>query len=104
MFICPRCQQRVMADDNSSDYVHECNSGKDVLDQESVVVMGRWNDYTGSGGTNNPNLQGIENGLFGTRAAIEGSKLHKKNIFGKNVTTNRVRQHLEYIRLTNKIR
>jgi len=97
--ICPRCQQRIIFDPHSDDIQHECNSGNPTLDQEDIVVIGDWSDYTGSGIKNNPLTQGSENTLFGTRAAIEGEDDENKTRRGLRSSTRRQRQHIQYIEL-----
>ena len=99
VIICPRCQRRVLHDPNTDDVVHECNSGNDVLDQEDVLVVGDWEDFTGSGTENNVFTQGIENTLLGTRAGIEGQREQSKTDRGARASTHRQRQHLEFIQL-----
>ena len=44
--ICPRCQQRIITESNTEDFQHICNSGNKTLDNEDVVVIGDWEDYT----------------------------------------------------------
>ena len=76
--ICPRCQVRIMCEGNIEDIEHECNSGNTTLDNEDVIIMGSWEDYTGSAVVNNAELQGISNKLWGTRAWVEGER--KENV------------------------
>ena len=97
--ICPRCQQRYIVDDNTEDFIHDCNSGNDVLDEEDIVVIGKWTDYTGEGNDKNIMLRGSENKLFGTRADIEGEDLDPNTVRGLSSSTHRTRQHLEFIDL-----
>ncbi len=44
--ICPRCQQRCIFNPQTEDFAHDCNSGNPTLDNEDVVVIGDWTDYT----------------------------------------------------------
>lgn len=97
--ICPRCNRRFVSEDNVVDFVHECNSLSPVLDNEDVVVVGNWSDYTGSASVNNPMMQGVVNKLFGTRADIEGEDIEKFTRRGVRGSTHRTRQHLEFIKL-----
>lgn len=96
--ICPRCQQRFVRAPNSGDYVHKCHTIT-ALANEDVLVIGNWEDFTGSNfNVNQPNLQGTENTLQGTRADIEGEKepgARTDRGFPKNRF--RTRQHLEHI-------
>jgi len=97
--ICPRCQRRFMVEDNEEDIIHICNSGNLTMDNEDVVVVGNWEDFTGSGIINNPLRQGSENKLFGTRAGVEGEDLENFTRRGKRASTRRQRQHDEFIKL-----
>ena len=97
--ICPRCNQRYIVDPNCDDFQHECSSGNKTLDNEDIVVIGDWSDYTGSGIRHNALTQGSENTLFGTRAAIEGENEENKTRRGLRSSTRRQRQHFEHIEL-----
>ncbi len=96
---CPRCQRRIIFDNQTKDFEHECNSGNPTLDNEDVVVMGDWTDYTGSGFGQNVNTQGAENILWGSRAWIEGGDNEERTRRGAKASTHRQRQHLEFIHL-----
>ena len=95
--ICPRCNRRFIAEGDTLDFVHDCNAGVPAIDQEDVVVIGDWEDYTGSGTVNNPMMQGTENKLWGTRAHLEGEDLDPITARGVRASTHRVRQHEEFI-------
>jgi len=97
--ICPRCQQRITMEANTVDFEHACNSGNPALDNEDVVVIGSWEDFTGSGDRQNVFLQGAENELFGTRADIEGEDNERVTRRGLRTSTRRTRQHIEHIDL-----
>ena len=97
--ICPRCNKRYIVDPNCDDFQHICNSDNPTLDNEDVVVVGDWEDYTGSGVKNNPLTQGTENTVFGTRAAIEGEDEENKTRRGLRASTRRQRQHIQFINL-----
>ena len=97
--ICPHCKQRYTVGFDTTDYVHECNSGNAATDQEDVLVIGDWEDYSGSG-TKAPQtvlMQGITNQLFGTRAGIEGKDKNAETRRGKTAATHRQRQKLTFI-------
>ena len=96
---CPRCQQRYTFNPETVDFLHECNSGNLTLDQEDVVVIGDWEDYTGSATVGNTFVQGSENELFGTRADIEGEDLSEHTRRGLRASTRRQRKHIEFINL-----
>ena len=97
--ICPHCQQRYIVDPHCEDFVHECCSNNNAIDNEDVIKLGAWEDYTGSGIVNNALLQGSENTLIGTRAGIEGEDSEPVTKRGLRASTRRQRQHLQYINL-----
>lgn len=96
---CPRCDQPYCHDPMCSDYVHECNSGTEELDQESVKVIGEWVDYSGSG--TKPSTEALQAGtankLMGEETMNEVFE-DDKNVWGENKSVRRQRQHLEYIK------
>lgn len=97
--ICPRCQQRYVVAKRNDDFVHQCNSGNDTLDQEDIVVIGDWEDYTGSAivPPSNNMTQGLEAKNFGRRSWIEGIKVSSYTSRGNRSETHRQRQHLQFI-------
>ena len=96
--ICERCQQAYSIGAHVTDYVHACSSGNATLDNEDIVIIGSWEDYTGSKTIADGNVpfQGSANKLFGTRAAIEGEVTQTLTNRGHSVQTHRIRQHLEW--------
>ena len=101
IIICKRCHQRIVIDPNVKDFVHICNSNIKTLDEEDKLVVGNWEDYTGSGTVNSADVRyaGVVNKLFGQRASIEGEDVKDLTKRGKRKSTHRVRQHLEYIEI-----
>ncbi len=97
--ICPRCNRRYITEDNILDFEHICNSGVLAIDQEDIVKIGDWTDFTGTGEVTNPMMQGAENKLWGTRAHLEGEDLDPITARGKSASTHRSRQHIEHIKL-----
>ncbi len=103
--ICPRCQQRFSVAWNVSDYVHSCNSGRPVLDQEDVRVIGDWSDYTGSAtvGKHSAQAKSMNNKLQMSRVFIDDcEQLDDKSPRGADESSTRKRQHLEYIDLSGE--
>jgi len=102
--ICPRCNERYVVGFDTCDFIHECDSGNLTLDQEDVVVIGNWKDYSGSGtiGSQEVMRQGSENELQGTRAGIEGEDKEDDTPRGNRSSTHRQRQHLEFINIKNE--
>lgn len=101
IIVCPNCNQRVVVGFDTTDFVHECDSGNLALDQEDVVVVGDWEDFSGSGtiGAQAVMRQGMENELQGTRAGIEGNDKEELTRRGVRQSTHRQRQHFEFINL-----
>ncbi len=102
VYICPNCNRRFIAEGDTTDFEHTCNSGNEALDNEDVLVVGDWNDYTGSGIRKNVLLQGSTNKLWGTRAQTVGEDLEDLTSRGKSTDRYRTRQHLEWIDLSKK--
>lgn len=104
--ICPNCNKRYTVGWGVTDYVHECNNGNPAIDQEDVVVVGEWVDYTGSSdgiSAQEVMRQGMVNELQGAKANIEyGDDKEDETPRGVRTSTHRQRQHLEYINLNKK--
>jgi len=93
--ICPRCNQFFVRDKRSGDFEHKC-FGSNVLSQEDILVIGNWEDFTGSDVNVHQALtQGRENKLAG-RPLIEGQKDFPRNVRGFPQRF-RTRQHFEFI-------
>jgi len=101
IYYCPHCNTRVTVGFDVTDFVHVCDSGNPVIDQEDVVVTGDWEDYTGSGTIAPQEVmrQGLHNELQGTRAGIAGDDKEAETRRGVRQSTHRQRQHLEFINL-----
>ena len=102
--ICPRCNTRFMVAERTNDYIHECNSGNLTRDQEDILRIGPFVDYTGSNATSDPYgrevmWQGIAKKNFGMRSDIEGEDTERRTRRGKNTELYRTRQRLQYIDL-----
>ena len=100
MIVCPNCKRVVSVSGDSSDFIHQCDSGIDALDKEDVTVTGDWEDYTGTGEVHTPLMQGAENKIFGTFAqAIGEPPIHEVTEHGRTKSTHRTRKHLEFIQI-----
>lgn len=97
--LCPRCQQRILVDKNTDEVEHQCNSGNEALDNEDVVKVGSWTDYSGSGDSPNYNYQGVVSETQGTRAGLEGNEKEELTTRGARKSTTRSRPHLEFIEI-----
>jgi len=100
MIVCPNCKRVVSVAGDSSDFVHQCDSGVDALDTEDVLVIGDWEDYTGTGKVTAPMMQGAENEIFGTFAQAMGeAPIHEVTEHGRAKSTHRTRKHLQFIEI-----
>jgi hypothetical protein len=99
--ICPNCGERYSYNSYDTDYVHNCRSDNEYKDFDDVLVIGDYVDETtGSIITKtNTNLQGMENKIQGTNAAIDGKKVHDLTRKGNIKSLYRQRRHDEYIKL-----
>lgn len=98
--ICPRCDQRFAVADGISDFVHPCNSGRAILDQEDTVLVGNFTSEATGNTTEvaNPNLLGQADKLFGSDGRIkEGAQNKTRTVRGAVAATHRQRQHYEFI-------
>jgi len=101
MIRCPRCLEWTASD--SGDLIHECHSGKTVLDNEDVVNTGDFYNHMTQQLTksnNETNLQGLQNKVYGMEADRLGIKVYDWTERGKRAATHRTRQHLEYIQVS----
>ena len=94
---CPHCGQEHIVSNQTTDFVCTCKTGEESLDNESVVVTGNWEDYTGSGTVKTPLQAGQANILQDSLESIQ-ARLHlgEKNTLGDNKSTHRLRQREEY--------
>ena len=102
---CPNCGERYSVDFGVTDFIHECSSGNNALDQEDIVIIGDWEDYSGSGTKPSQEvfMQGAENELQGTIADIEEDEDKEDHTRrGARASTHRQRQHLQYINLKDE--
>jgi len=100
---CPRCQKAHTVARFTTDFVCDCSENIEAgsaVTRESIVVIGDWEDYTGSGIVNNALQAGKVNTEQGTRADHE-SNIHidEKNLKGDNKSTHRLRKHQEYFKI-----
>ena len=103
---CPHCQRKFSYDRFNTDFQHECNSGKDVLDQEDVSKIGNWTDANGDTGVVNKSITqvaGTANKIQGSDAFHEeGAKQGNLTIRGNNADTHRQRKYFRHIDLTSE--
>ena len=95
---CKRCQTPFVRQQGSGDYEHTCSAESEVLQNEDVLVIGQWTDYTGSDlNVQRRNLSSVANTMQGTRGGIEGGKNENRTSRGYPTSRYRSRQHLEFI-------
>ena len=97
---CPRCNRPIMMEEHTTDYVHTCDSGSDVLDKEDELLIGDYEDDNGnvvSADLIKHTKNAVPNKLFGTRAGNEGAKSYEYSERGNKKATHREEQHKEYI-------
>ena len=82
---CPHCKKIIAK--TEGDYVHTCNSGRTVLDQEDRI------DITNK----NWNYLGAANKASVTAQVVDGVHLDDKTERGANQQTHYQRQHQEFI-------
>lgn len=94
ILIDPVTRQRVLYDKRSGDVQYDL-VGDSAIAEETVPVIGNWEDFTGSA-TVNSRLQqmnyGRSNELFGTDPGTEGKKLPDLGEVGQNKQTTRRRR------------
>lgn len=93
ILIDPVTRQRILYDKRSGDIQYDL-VGDPAISEETIPVVGNWEDFTGSGIVNSRAQQlnaGRSNQLFGTDPGIEGKKLPDLGVVGQNIQTTRRR-------------
>lgn len=93
ILIDPVTRQRVVYDKRSGDIQYDL-VGDDSISQETVPVVGNWEDFTGSATVNSRSQQlnaGRSNELFGTDPGIQGEQIPNLGVVGQNTQTTRRR-------------
>lgn len=96
----PETRQRVVTERHTGDinYLANTNTTTLAVAQETIPVVGDWEDYTGSGkvaSAQQQNFAGDTNVLLGTTAQVEGgAKLPVLGIVGQRAQTTRRRTRL----------
>lgn len=97
----PQTRQRVVYDKRSWDIQYDM-VGDTSISEETVPVIGNWEDYTGSETVNSRTQQmfaGQSNLLFGTDPGIMGEKVGALGEVGQNIQTTRRRQIRRRVRV-----
>jgi len=93
---------------SGEDFVHECDSGNDVLDEEDVVIVSteveEFGETVSTGKLKGDILhQGGAAKNFGRKSWIEGEDVDDKTVRGNDAETTRSRQYYHYIPDVNAI-
>ena len=96
IYNCPNCGEAIVVDFGVTDFVHDCDSGNTALDEEDIVKIGDWEDYTGE------DLIAKNKVFFqGAHGELPSSEIEDLTKRGNRKSTHRSRQHEEYINLKN---
>ena len=91
VYRCPHCKARFAANEGTSDYNHDCASGRAALDQEDRLAPDK----------DSFQWLGVANRLEGKDASIIGARLHSFTPRGNNAVTHETRQRTVHVNLTN---
>ncbi len=99
--VCPKCNKTYFVADHCGDFSHECSSADDTIKEEDVMVIGDWEDYSGSGTapTQVTAQAGLANTLQGTIAGNKGEYFGGVTDRGNNKQLYRQRPRLHYTEL-----
>ena len=103
IIFCNNCGERILIMEHVGDYVHECNSGIESIDNEDIlhhhVQFTEFGVTTEGKKPFEANMSGMDNKLAGTDAALEGQKVHDLTSRGNPKSLYRTRQRYQYIEL-----
>jgi len=86
---CPRCQRVTNVQEDNTDFVHNCDSGRDTIDNEDVFDLANKPSW---------NLAGMANRLS-TKARIAGEKFSGVTKRGYRKSSYKQEKHEQYIDL-----
>lgn len=97
--ICPNCQKVHNVSPMTDDFICNCaeGTGNIATAREDVLVIGKWEDFSGSGGSVTQMVSTRQNTLQGTKSEIEGGDVEDRTRRGNKVITHRQRDHLQFI-------
>ena len=100
-FHCPGCNQVVAVDPHNTDYVHRCESGNPVFDQEDVPILGVARDNNGNiifneVGPSEQMFLGVVNTSWGSVAETFGADVDPVTRRGARKSTHFQRQSFAY--------
>ena len=101
MVIVDRFAQRIVTAKHVGDIVYDSNTGDDIIDQEDILVIGDWSDFTGSAvvSTTAQTSLPLPNELHGTLADLQGAKVTNLTDRGKTSSLYRQRRIKRYMKL-----
>ena len=86
--ICPHCGERIMFEDHSGDYVHQCNSKDTAIDEEDIKVYGNYTEDNATTDTTTHSFNKIQPTNPDDKTFTDR---------GNNSLSYRTRHHNEYI-------
>ena len=104
IFIDPQTRQRVIYAKHSGDITYDLTGDK-AISEETVPVIGTWEDFTGSQVVNSRSQQlnaGRSNVLDGTDPGLNGVKIPSLGVVGQNTQTTRRRKIKRRAEITDK--
>ena len=97
--VCPICERITSVSKWTSDYSHNCAdfNPQEATGKQDVLIVGTWEDFTGSDSVRTNNYRGAENRLQGTRAEIEGEDIEDFTALGRRKSLYRQRDWLNFM-------
>jgi len=86
---CPRCQRVTNVQENTVDFVHDCDAGNNTIDQEDVLNLGNRPTW---------NFAGVAN-KASTKARLGGAKNYDRTRRGYKKALYKQEKHEQYIDL-----
>jgi hypothetical protein len=97
---CPHCNAVYLTDAHNTDFIHDCNSGVEALDNEDIVMPGTYTDSNGvtySLSTKEVMIKSVVDKSYGQGAVDDKRKTYDYTTRGNRKTTHITRKHQEYI-------
>lgn len=97
---CKRCNQQYVVDNNTDDFIHDCNSASETLNNEDILVTGDYTDGNLSETNTRMNYplmdRPVPNTLQGSRAGNDGAKNYERTSRGNIKATHRTKPARNY--------
>jgi len=99
--MCPRCYRVYIREASNTDYIHDCDSGNPVLDNEDVpATLGNYEDTRGAVhkvNTRSQMIKGVADKRFGQKPYPGAESVEDYTSRGKRTSTHITRKHFEFI-------